>query len=174
MKSKIKFDNTLSYCLLFCLIIPQTLFAAGPIPSTAEPGRIEKRFEQKAQPKSVLEPIIPKTEGAAPPEQADKIKFGLSGITVIGSTVYQEADFLPLYEQYLDQEISLTTVYKIAEAITAKYGNDGYVLSRAVVPPQRIKTGIVQIRIVEGFIDKVIIEGGDKDSRGFFKICQRM
>src|SRR4029077_18288711 len=36
-------------------------------------------------------------------------------------------------------------------------GNDGYVLSRAVVPPQQLdpKGAIVQIEVVEGYIDKV-------------------
>ena len=32
----------------------------------------------------------------------------------------------------------LTAVYALAQKITAKYGNDGYVLSRAIVPPQQL------------------------------------
>jgi hemolysin activation/secretion protein len=45
----------------------------------------------------------------------------------------------------------------IAARITAKYGKDGYVLSRAVVPPQELSPGgaTVHIQIVEGYIDRV-------------------
>ncbi|MCB2182574.1 MAG: hypothetical protein KQH63_11140 [Desulfobulbaceae bacterium] len=154
---------------LLCIFIPSLLFAADPVPSTVDPGRIEKRFEQPIQPKSVLEPVIPKMEGEGPPPEAEKVKFILSGINISGSTVYKDADLSLLYEEYLNREISLSVVYEIAAAITAKYGNDGYVLSRAFVPPQRIQNGIVQITIIEGFIDKVIIDGDHLDSRGFFE-----
>src|ERR1019366_138085 len=51
----------------------------------------------------------------------------------------------------------LATVYSIAQALTAKYGNDGYVLSRAVVPPQNLDptNAVVTIQVVEGYVDKV-------------------
>ena len=40
----------------------------------------------------------------------------------------------PLYADLIGHDISLAAVYDIAQRITAKYGADGYVLSRAVVP----------------------------------------
>ena len=45
----------------------------------------------------------------------------------------------------------------LARRITAKYGADGYVLSRAIVPPQQLdpKGAVLQIRVIEGWIDKV-------------------
>ncbi len=134
-----------------------------------EPGRIEKRFEKPIEPKSTLEPIVPEMEGPMPPEQAEKIKFTLTGLSIEGSTIYPETAFLPLYERYLGQEISLKTIYDVVGAITAKYGKGGYALSRAYVPAQKITNGIVRIGIIEGFIDKVIIEGDLNDKRGFFK-----
>ena len=142
---------------------------AADIPAGVESGRIEKRFEQPVQPKSTLEPMVPALEKPMPPEESDKIKFVLSGIVIEGATVYSETDFQPLYQQYLGKEISLTVIYKVAEAITLKYANDGYALSRAVVPAQSIKNGIVRIKIIEGFIDKVIIEGNLNDRRSFFE-----
>jgi hemolysin activation/secretion protein len=132
---------------------------AQTIPQSAEPGQIEKRFEPKKEPKSVIEPIVPeRDDDLVPPDNADKIAFTLSGIIVTGSTVYQHADLLPLYKSHLGKEISLRTIYNLINAITAKYRNDGYILSRAILPPQTIQGGSVTIQIIEGYINKVVIE----------------
>ena len=42
--------------------------------------------------------------------------------------------------------------YAIADRITTKYRNDGYILSRAIVPAQRISGGALQVQVVEGYI----------------------
>src|SRR5581483_2345710 len=57
----------------------------------------------------------------------------------------------------LHRRVTLQAVYDLAQKITAKYGADGYVLSRAIVPPQELKPGgaTVRIQIVEGYVDKV-------------------
>ncbi|MDK9721145.1 MAG: ShlB/FhaC/HecB family hemolysin secretion/activation protein [Rhodospirillales bacterium] len=150
----------LSVATLLLLLTGQgKLFAQQAVPGSADPGRIEKRFEQPALPKSVAEPVVPESPEQVPPEEAEKIKLTLSAVVIDGSTVYSENDLKPFYEDLLGKEISLADVYKIAEKITAKYGNDGYALSRAVVPAQRIREGIIKITIIEGFIDKVLIEG---------------
>jgi len=39
------------------------------------------------------------------------------------------------------------------------YRNDGYILSKAVVPPQKIEDGAVQINVIEGFVDRVVVQG---------------
>ena len=39
------------------------------------------------------------------------------------------------------------------------YRADGYILSKAVVPPQKIEDGVVQIDVIEGFVDNVAIQG---------------
>ena len=139
---------------------------AQAIPESSEPGRLEKRFETPTVPKSAIEPIVPGMRGdVIAPDKAKEFKFELFTIMIHGSTAYAESEFLPLYEKYLGQEISLATVYEIANAITVKYRNDGYILSRAIVPPQRIRHGVVIIQIVEGYINSVIIEGERRDVR---------
>ena len=67
-------------------------------------------------------------------------------------------------------EWSLKSVYDLAQRITAKYGNDGYVLSRAIVPPQQLdpKGAVVHIEVIEGYIDKVEWPPGLSRYRDFF------
>jgi len=67
------------------------------------------------------------------------------------------------------RRISVADIYTLANQITAKYGADGYTLSRALVPEQQIdQGGIIRIQVIEGFIEDVQINGEIEDKRGFF------
>jgi hemolysin activation/secretion protein len=131
---------------------------AQVIPQSAAPGQQRERFVQppavQAQPRGSLI-TLPST--LAPPG-AETIKLTIRGVTVVGATVYSEEDFAPLYADLLGREVPLQAVYDLAQRITAKYGRDGYVLTRAVVPPQNLKAGgaVVRIQVIEGYIDKVV------------------
>ena len=130
---------------------------AQVIPPTEQPGRERERF---------IEPVPPRAKPALPAitlpsgvaaEGAEKIQVVVREITVVGSSVYSTADFDLLYRDLIGREVSLQTIYDLARRITAKYGNDGYVLSRAIVPPQQLEPdgATVRIEIVEGYIDRV-------------------
>lgn len=125
----------------------------------ADPGRVEKRFEQPRKPQSVIEGQAPEIDQQLPPEQSDKIRFTLNGVTIEGATAFPVTELATFHADKLGKEVSLTEVYKVADDITAKYRNAGYILSKAIVPPQRISGGNVTIRVVEGFVNEVLIEG---------------
>jgi hemolysin activation/secretion protein len=156
------FDKSFASLFLFfssILVLFSTGIAWGQIPKPAQPERFDQRFDKPLVPKSTLEPVAPEVKKPIPLVEMEKVKFILKEIIVEGTTVYQGSDFLPFYEQFLGKEISLAKVYEVAGAITAKYRNDGYLLSRANVPAQRIKDGVVRIQVIEGFVDKIEIEG---------------
>jgi hemolysin activation/secretion protein len=132
---------------------------AQTVPGAVDPGRIEKRFEQPRIPQSVIEPAVPEGEEQLPPEEAEKIRFTLTAVTLDGATTFPEAEIGALWADRLGKEVSLADMYALVDEITAYYRNKGYILSRAIVPPQRINGGIIRIRVVEGHVNDVIIEG---------------
>ncbi len=129
------------------------------IPGTVDPGRLQERFEAPKLPRAVNEPLIPDEESKLPPEEAEKIRFTLTAITLRGNTIFSEAELSNLYKEHLGKEITLGVIYQISDAITARYRNAGYVLARATAPAQRVESGIVQIVVFEGQIGKASIEG---------------
>lgn len=135
----------------------------------ADPGRIEKRFEQPRLPQSVPEPQAPEIDQQLPPEQSDKIRFVLTGLDISGATVFTAEQLSAPHADMIGREISLTDIYRLADEITAKYRNDGYILSKAIVPPQRISGGKVAIRIVEGYVNEVLIEGEANGRANLFR-----
>jgi hemolysin activation/secretion protein len=131
---------------------------AQELPSSVEPGQIEKRFEVRPR---VREEPGPGVEAPAAPERAPlgEQTFVLSDVVVKGVTVYAPGRFAPLYRDLLGRELRLADLEPIAREITKTYEKDGYVLSHAVVPVQDAAGGVARIKVIEGFIGKVSIEG---------------
>ncbi|MBV8938804.1 MAG: ShlB/FhaC/HecB family hemolysin secretion/activation protein [Alphaproteobacteria bacterium] len=152
----------------FSLVIALVLFAgtasaqlAVPRPPTVEPGRQDQRLRIENEMPPVGNDSIITVPNEAGKEQplADKVTFTLKGIVFENLSVFTEDQLRSEYESYIGKEVTLNTLREIATRITTRYRNAGYILSRAVVPPQHIKDGMVKIRIVEGYINKVLFEG---------------
>lgn len=129
------------------------------IPGGVDPGRLQERFEAPKLPRAVDEPLLPDGEKKLPAGEAEKIRFKLTAITLSGNSIFSETDLNGLYQAQIGKEVTLATIYQIADAITAHYRTAGYVLARAAAPAQRVENGVVQIVVFEGRIGKVSIEG---------------
>ena len=127
-------------------------------PNSTEPGKIEKRVAPPSPLRRPVERIVP----AAPelPPRAEPLrKFVLTGVEIVGATVYEPEEFSDLYEDMLGRETTETDVAELVEAVTQKYRDDGYVLSRAIAEPQSLEFGVLRIRAVEGYVDRLVLEG---------------
>ncbi len=156
---------------------PFVLLAAGlwagalaqQAPSAVTPGQIQNRFDDRTRLRGPAEPEIEKPAAPALPPPVDKKAFLLTGIEIIGSTVYAPTRFVAFYEGLLARQITLMDIEAVARKITDLYERDGYVLSQAVVPKQDVSLGVVSIRIVEGFIGEVLIEGQVEGSESLLR-----
>jgi len=141
------------------------------IPGSADPGRVEERIKPEEKPLSLTKPKVVKTT-AAPRKlrkSADAVTFKFSEIVITGVTIYSKRELSRYYKPYLNKRVSLTDLQNIAENITARYRKDGYIISRAVVPTQKINSGKVTIKVIEGYIDEVYVERGSDKIRSKVK-----
>jgi hemolysin activation/secretion protein len=146
--------------LIITLSSATALAVAPNVPSSAEPGRTEKQIAPLAPPHKADGAGTVTSKGvAAAPAGAENVKLTLSSVNIEGMTAYTESQVRPLYANMLGQTVTLVDVYGIAATLTAKYRNDGYILTQVVVPPQTIEGGRVKLRVVEGFAAEVHLEG---------------
>ncbi|MDX1923090.1 MAG: POTRA domain-containing protein [Alphaproteobacteria bacterium] len=140
-----------------CLCMPLGAVAQVAIPNSADISRIKPEEHIPSLSHTNDGKIsIPSGKGAAPvPDEAKRVKLTLKSLKIIGATVYAPAELDALYATNIGKDITLDAVYKTASAITEKYRNDGYFLSRAFVPEQEIEDGNVTIRVVEGYVGAV-------------------
>src|SRR3954451_8843984 len=127
------------------------------VPPSDQPGRERERFEPPAVP--LAQPGGPaiSVPGIEAPPGAAETKLVIRQIRIVGATVYSAAQLAELYADLIGKKVTLQAVYDIAQRITAKYGGDGYVLSRAIVPVQALDPNgaVVKIQVVEGYIETV-------------------
>lgn len=85
--------------------------------------------------------------------------FVLSSVTVVGAAVVAPNVIASAYVPYLKKKVSQSDLEAIANAITELYRSRGFYLSRAIVPPQDVHGGHLRIKVIEGSIAEVRIEG---------------
>jgi hemolysin activation/secretion protein len=92
--------------------------------------------------------------------EAKKIHFEFDELILEDMTSYDPQQIRPIYEDKLGTEISLEELQIIAEDIERVYVQDGYILTRVIIPPQEIdERGVVKLQVIEGFVDNVVIDG---------------
>jgi hemolysin activation/secretion protein len=145
--------------------------AAAELPGTVQPGQIERQFQPEPKMRADRpSPIVVPEADQPMPANAKEIRFRLTRLDIEGATVYSQEDLRADHANRIGTEISLADIYQIASALTARYRNDGYILSQVVVPAQTVEDGVVRLRAVEGYIAAVTLEGVDGDRR---KLVQR-
>ncbi len=129
-------------------------------PGTAQPGQVERQFERPPEPSAKPGSITIPAPGQQAPPNAEGIRFVLTRLTVEGVTVYRPETLEKLYAASLNREVTLADVYRVVDTLTARYRNDGYILSQVIVPAQSVEGGEVRLQAIEGYIDDVRVEGG--------------
>lgn len=131
----------------------------------ADPSRAGEEFRQPALPPSAAPDVrVNQAAPAQAPAGAEKVTFTLNGITFSGATAYSDAQLKSVFADSLGQTISLADLYAIANKLTLKYRNDGYILTQVIVPPQEIDGGVAQLQVVEGYVDQITISRADPSS----------
>lgn len=117
--------------------------------------------------REVSAPEAPRAPGpVAAPKQG---VFILRDITLRGATAIPAAELAPIWAGLIGQSVSLGTLDAVTTGITAAYRARGFVLTQAILPEQTIKNGMVEITVVEGFIDRLTIEGGAPNQLAYAK-----
>jgi hemolysin activation/secretion protein len=140
------------------LVVVATAAMAQPvIPPSVQPGREQQRFTEPPPPLSQPGGPAISLPSTVAPKGADHINVLVRDVHIVGMTVYTQEQLAPLYDDLIGHQVTLQAIYDLAQKITTKYGNDGYVISRAIVPPQQLNPGgaTVRIQVIEGYVDKV-------------------
>ncbi|NTV29066.1 MAG: ShlB/FhaC/HecB family hemolysin secretion/activation protein [Candidatus Omnitrophica bacterium] len=157
----------LFWCLMFVTILCsyQSNVSAQPTASQTAGGVAQQ--ERMLEKSKSLESRIGQEKSAAgqatsedvglPTDSGAKVlvqTINVEGATLIASSVIQS-----IVEQYQGKELSLRQIQKIASLISDEYRKKGYLTSRAYVPPQKLEGGTLLIKVVEGKLGNVEVQG---------------
>ncbi|MGD1867662.1 MAG: ShlB/FhaC/HecB family hemolysin secretion/activation protein [Phormidesmis sp.] len=120
--------------------------------------------EEEVTPLPEPAPVLPESETAPTPAPTSPSsgEVLVNKIQVVGSSVFTDAEFDPIVSDYEGRELGLRELRQIADDITQLYLESGYITSRAVLSEQTIVGGVVQVRVVEGSLENIQVEGTNR------------
>lgn len=115
-----------------------------------------ERLEQMRQPEPVIERP---TEKPAPAADPSAVRFMVKEIRFSESKIFTAEELRAFARDYDGREQTLANLQAMVAAINAEYRRRGVVTAQALIPPQNVSTGTVQIRLVEGHVGAIHVDG---------------
>jgi hemolysin activation/secretion protein len=157
---------------LAALVFPFESYAQALLSPSVNPSVVGQQIEQSQQfPKTnvALPAKLPSSAKPGLSAEAQRVRFKLNKLTIVGSKIYGNEKLAYLFRNYVGKTISVADLQQIADIITAKYRRDGYILSKAILPQQVINNGEVTIQVIEGYIHHTSIQGNPRGSATLIK-----
>jgi hemolysin activation/secretion protein len=105
-----------------------------------------------------ITPTLPQS----PP--ADERKITVRTFEITGVSSLDREQMLPLLNEFKDRELTLAELQQAAARITEFYREHGYRVARAYLPQQSIRSGIIQIAVLEGELGSVKLKNATRIS----------
>jgi hemolysin activation/secretion protein len=109
---------------------------------------------------------------AVKPPDTGRLPFAVRAMVrkfrISGNTVFSDAELAKIAAPFENREISTSDLEELRRQLTLHYVNRGYINSGAVIPDQRITDGVVEIRIIEGRLARIDVEGTEHFRKDYF------
>lgn len=131
---------------------------AQVLPPSIDPGHIRERLDPPRAPRGAE---IPELKGPErePPDALKAVRVTLKSVRLEGASAPLAAQLQAQADRYVGREVSVAEIFELARAMTATCRNAGYILTQVIVPPQSLSDGVLTLRVVEGYVSNVRIEG---------------
>jgi len=150
---------------------------APQVPPTADPGVIQQRRIEEERRREELERLQKKPEAepirreglerpAARPA-TDALRFLVREIRFTKSDILGADALETVAREFRGRTLSLADLQQLTERVNALYKAKGVVTAQAVIPPQDVSAGIVTVRLVEGRVGKVSLQGNASTREGY-------
>lgn len=135
----------------------------------------EKELRQRIEsPREGVSEVEGETKPVPAVPLAGEEKAFVKTIKVTGAVLIPEARVWSIVLPFEDRELTLTEMQKVADLVTDAYRQRGYVTSTAVLPPQKIRDNVLEIRVIEGMVGEVDVREARYFRQSFIRKAIRM
>jgi hemolysin activation/secretion protein len=148
---------------------PQTLAQTPTPPAPSQiPPQPDPNRDRFLQPLPIPAPVVPEqppsvtptpTPAPTPSPEPSSQSIQVNKIEVVGSTVLSPEQLSEITKPLEGRSVPIESLREAADKITQLYLNRGDITSRAVLVDQAITNGVVQIRVLEGSLERIDVEG---------------
>lgn len=134
-----------------------------PLPEQAPPSLLPP--PEELLPPSNITPPTPEQPIPSDVSQTITVKK----FEVTGSTVFSRKDFAEITTKYTNRPITFAELFEVRSKITQLYVEKGYITSGAFIPTQKLQEGVVEIRVVEGYLEDIKVTGTRRLNPGYVR-----
>lgn len=125
----------------------------GPAPTPIPPAQTAPVLPEATPSPS---PTSPSTPAPTPPSAPT---IPVRKINVTGSRILGPRELNPIVQPLEGRSVTLEELQQAADQITQLYLDRGFITSRAVLLSQTPVNGAIEIRVIEGYIGRIEVEG---------------
>ncbi|RXT43004.1 hypothetical protein B6S44_29035 [Bosea sp. Tri-44] len=137
----------------------------SPPTQPADQGLEQRRAERLQE---TRDGISVRMAGSAPDQSTgeERALFTLAAVRIEGDSPLASGEIDAPYRDKLGKPISQAGLVALAGEISKLHRDAGYHLTRALIPPQDIKRGVVTIRIIPGTVAELVVQGDEANRFG--------
>ncbi|MFD2230222.1 ShlB/FhaC/HecB family hemolysin secretion/activation protein [Alkalimarinus sediminis] len=136
-----------------------------------ETERRKKQDERLLEKKKTPEKPTVDTQQVEPakPEVSDITgpRFALKAINFTDSDVFSDEELSEYSKSYVDRDVTFSELQKLVAELNAKYYERGFITAQAVIPAQKLTSGVLNINLIEGHVGKIELQGNDATKRSY-------
>lgn len=155
--------------MLPSVVLAQTPTDAGGIQQeqqrTLEYYQLQKRLQERPPEGDLIED---QTQKPAPKAPETTARVQVNRIVTNPSEILQPAEIEAITSKVTGREVTIQELFDVIAAFNALYKTKGCVTCQAFLPPQKVDAGTVEVRLVEGKLGEVKIEGATYIRDRFF------
>lgn len=150
----------------------QNAFSQETYAEEINPGSIQqhslKTQEYQEQEKQLLQAPVPEEskvdiQDLRNKEQtksdSSKTTVLINQVNINSSEILTEEEINEITAKYINQKVSIDDINNMLTEINNLYKKKEYITAKAVLPPQKIDGGVLNIKLIEGRIGKIVVEG---------------
>jgi hemolysin activation/secretion protein len=113
--------------------------------------------------------VLPPLVDPAPERLEGGARVFLEGYRITGSSVFPQAELDRIAAPYSGRFVSFEDIAALRDKLSEEYAKRGYVTSGAVLESQQIQDGRVEIRLVEGTLERIDVETDGRLRAGYLR-----
>jgi hemolysin activation/secretion protein len=135
---------------------------ASPAQTGPDAGALQQQLQreiERARPTAPAQPSLRKpTAPTEMPTGAETIE--VRAFRVTGNTVVSDAEIQVVLAPFAGRALTISQIREAAAAVTRLYQDHGRV-AQAVIPPQNVVDGVIEIRVIEGRVGEIRVRPAD-------------
>lgn len=141
------------------LLAGQGLAAQDALDRTNPAQQVERERPMVAIDEAVRIEFQPVLEMPASPSEGEGLAVG--AIVIDGLAALDRSDFAAVIEPYAGRTLERAELRGLTDAVANHARTRGYILATAWIPEQSLVGGVLRVRVDEGGIDEIRVEGSD-------------